>query len=244
MPAIPSNQTNMDQPPATLYLVATPIGNLEDITLRALRVLKEVDFIFAEDTRHTKKLLMHYGIQKPVISFHDHSSPRQLEKIFQPITQGKSIAYVTDAGTPGIADPGYIILKNAIERDVPVVVLPGPVAAIIGLVGSGLPMDRFIFEGFLPFKSGKRQNKLKQLISETRTIIFYESPHRIIKTLQDILEVMGDRKICLARELTKKFEEYLRGNVTDVIEHFEKVEPKGEFTIIVTGSLKEKNLTE
>lgn len=225
----------MNDSNGTLYIVATPIGNLEDISIRALNTLRNVDLIAAEDTRHTRKLLTHFNIQKKLISFHDHSSPHKMDQLFALIVAGQSVAYVTDAGMPGISDPGFVIIRAARQQGIPIVIIPGPVAAMVGLVGSGLPMDRFVFEGFLPFKSGKRQNRLRDLAEEPRTLIFYESPHRLVKCLHDIRQVVGERPICIARELTKKFEEYVHGPISEVIDHFEKNPPKGEITVILAG---------
>ncbi|OQY30371.1 MAG: 16S rRNA (cytidine(1402)-2'-O)-methyltransferase [Candidatus Cloacimonetes bacterium 4572_55] len=225
----------------TLYIVSTPIGNLEDVTLRALRTLEQVDLIVTEDTRHSRKLLKHYEISKRVISYHDHSSAIKLEKVIGYLQEGKSLAYMTDAGTPGVSDPGFLLVRAAIEHDIPVSPIPGPTAAIAGLVGSGLPMNRFVFEGFLPFKSGKRRTRLSALQSETRTMIFYESPHRLLKCLTDMLDIFGNRHICVCRELTKKFEEYIRGSLLDVTRCFESSRPRGEFTLIVRGVTDKKS---
>ncbi len=224
--------------PAAFYIVSTPIGNLEDITLRALNTLKSVDQIVAEDTRHTRKLLSHYSIKKKVISFHDHTSSAKIDRIIKKLIGGESIAYVTDAGTPGIADPGFVLIRAMIEHDFPVVPIPGVAAAITALTGSGLPMDRFVFEGFLPFKSGKRQTRLRALVNDPRTIILYESPHRLGKCLNDIHEILGNRQICICRELTKIFEEFIRGSVLEVAEHFKARPPRGEITIILAGANK------
>lgn len=228
----------MEPEVATFYVVSTPIGNLDDISIRALNILKNVDLIAAEDTRHTRKLLAHFAIQQTVISFHDHSSDRQIDRLVAPLQDGQSVAYVTDAGTPGIADPGFVLIREMIRHDIRVVAIPGPVAAMTALTVSGLPMDRFSFEGFLPFKSGKRQTRLRDLAADNRTLIFYESPHRLVKSLHDIQTVLGDRQICVCRELTKKFEETVRGSVNEVISHFEKQTPRGEFTLIVAGAGK------
>ncbi len=216
-----------------LYLVATPIGNLKDITYRAVEVLKSVDFIACEDTRHAKILLDHYGIQKPLVSYFDHSESKKAPKIIQKIKEGQSVALVSDAGTPGIADPGYRLVAEAIKEGVRLEPIPGPCAALAALGVSGLSTDRFIFEGFLPVKSGARKNRLRALKEEKRTVIFYESPHRILKTLSAIQETFGDIQIVVARELTKKFEEILRGNVREVTEKFQSRKILGEFVILL-----------
>ncbi len=219
-----------------LYLVATPIGNLEDITLRAIRTLKEVDLVVCEDTRVTGKLLAHFEIKKPLESFFEHSEQVKSGKIINLVESGQNVALVTDAGMPAISDPGYRLVKEAVEAGIRVVPIPGPSAAISALAASGLPTDQFIFVGFLPQKQGKRQNFLKNLLEEERTIIAYESPHRLLFALQDILEVMGDRQICVAREITKIYEEFVRSSVSQVIEKFKDKEVKGEITIIISSS--------
>lgn len=217
----------------TLYIVSTPIGNLEDITLRAIRTLKEVDFIAAEDTRHTKILLDRYEIKKPLISFYSYNTLKRKDEITKLLKDGKNIALVSDSGTPGISDPGYVLIKEAIENDIPVTAIPGPSALIMALVVSGRPTAKFIFEGFLSNKSAKRRKQLETLKDEERTVILYESCHRIEKLLKDILDVMGDREIALARELTKKFEEVRREKTSSLIEHFSKTKPKGEFIVVI-----------
>lgn len=221
-----------------IYLVATPIGNLEDITLRALNTLKSVDIIAAEDTRQTLKLLNHFEIKKPLISYHEHNQKESGEKLIAAALEGKNIALVTDAGTPGISDPGEGIVKLAIERNVKVYLIPGAAALIYGLVVSGLSTARFVFEGFLPTdKKGKRE-KLENLVNEERTIIFYEAPHKLIRTLQDMYEHFGDRKIAMCRELTKKYEEIIRCTLSEAIEMFSEKKPLGEFVIVVEGKNK------
>lgn len=219
-----------------LYLCATPIGNLEDITLRALKVLKEVDLIAAEDTRHTKKLLHHYGIRKPLLSYHEHNRRARGEELLSRLLAGEKIALVTDAGTPGISDPGAELVALAVSAGVPVVALPGPSAAIAALVVSGLPTSPFCFEGFLPAAKGARRRRLEELKGEKRTLIFYEAPHRLQKTLADMLEVLGDRPVAVARELTKVHEEVWRGNLSGALEHFRQHPPRGEFTLVVGGA--------
>jgi 16S rRNA (cytidine1402-2'-O)-methyltransferase len=215
--------------------VPTPIGNLADITYRAIDVLKSVDAILAEDTRQTKKLLDHYEISQKLIPYHQHNEHKITKSIIEQITNGDSLAVCSDAGMPGISDPGFLLIREAIQAEIAVVTLPGAVAAIVGIVGSGLPCDTFVYEGFLPHKKGK-QTKILNLLHEKRTTIFYESPHRIVKTLQMIHELIGpERSIVIGRELTKKFEEYIRGNTTQLLEHFDHHEPKGEFVLMIAG---------
>lgn len=218
---------------SVLYIVATPIGNLKDITLRALEVLKNVDLIAAEDTRHTKILTAHYDIKTPLTSYFEHNKVTKGDYLIRLLREGKDIALVSDAGMPGISDPGAHIIGLAIESGVSVVGIPGPTAFVLGLVVSGAPTDRFIFEGFLPNKSAARKKKLSQFKDEKRTVIFYESPHRILKTLYDILETLGDIRLAVMRELTKKFEEILRDKVSALIVHFEKTKPRGEFLVVL-----------
>ncbi|KKP40498.1 MAG: protein of unknown function UPF0011 [Candidatus Peregrinibacteria bacterium GW2011_GWF2_33_10] len=218
-----------------LYLVATPIGNLEDITFRAIRTLKEVDLIVAEDTRHVRKLLDHYQIKTRVDSYHSYSDDRKLYKILNLLNEAKNIALVSDAGTPGISDPGYKLIIEAIAKNIQIVPIPGPCALITALIGSGLRMDEFVYFGFLPVKKG-RQTMLGTLQNEKRTMIFYESPHRILKTLTDFMNTFGaDREIVIARELTKIHEEFLRGSISQIFEHFQKNQARGEFVIVVAG---------
>ena len=219
--------------PGTLYIVATPIGNLEDITLRAISTLKSVDLIAAEDTRHTKILLDRYEISKPTTSYFAHSKIQKTEYIISLLKEGKSVAIVSDAGTPGISDPGYKIIRTAIDNGISVVPIPGPSGIITALTASGKPTDAFTFEGFLSNKSGKRKNQLKKLKDEGRTAVIYESPHRLLKFLEDVLEVYGDTEVVLARELTKKFEELRREKVSDAILHFKSTPPRGEFIVVI-----------
>ncbi|MDK2801289.1 MAG: rRNA (cytidine1402-2-O)-methyltransferase [Clostridiales bacterium] len=219
----------------TLYLCATPIGNLEDITLRTLRILKEVDLIAAEDTRRTIKLLNHFEINKPLTSYYEHNQKEKGEYIVRQLLDGKNIALVSDAGTPGISDPGEDLVKRCIENNIKVSSLPGPVAAITGLILSGLSTNRFVFEGFLTVNKRNRQEHLEQIKNDTRTLIFYEAPHKLINTLKDLLQVLGNRNIAVARELTKKFEEVIRCTIEEAIEKFEQDSPKGEFVLIVEG---------
>jgi 16S rRNA (cytidine1402-2'-O)-methyltransferase len=219
-----------------LYICPTPIGNLEDITLRTIKVLNEVDLIAAEDTRHTLKLLNHYNIKKPLISYHEHNKITAGEKILEEIKKGKNIALVTDAGMPGISDPGEDIIKRCIEENIELVALPGPTAFVLALVLSGLSTESFVFEGFLPSKGKERKDRLNKLKNETRTIILYEAPHRIISLLKDLLEALGNRKIAISRELTKIHEETFRGTIQEAIEKFESQNPKGEFVLVVEGT--------
>lgn len=220
-----------------LYIVATPIGNLEDITLRAIRILKEVDYIAAEDTRHVQILLQKYEIQKPAISFHAWSDDRKLSQLTDMLKQGKSIALVSDAGTPGISDPGYVLVKAAIEAGISIVPIPGPSAVITALCASGLPTHQFLYLGFLPVKKG-RQTMLETFKDEERTIIFYESPHRIIKTLSEFAQKFPGRPMVVARELTKIYEEFFRGTTEEALAHFEKKSPKGEFVVMLGGATR------
>lgn len=215
-----------------LYIVATPIGNLEDITLRAIRTLKEVDYIAAEDTRHSSILLNKYEIKKPAISFHAFSDNRKLQEILQLLREGKNIALISDAGTPGISDPGYVLVKAAREQGIQVVPIPGPSAVLAALSASGLPTHQFLYLGFLPMKKG-RQTLLESLKTEERTIVFYESPHRLLKTLGELTEKFGDRSLCIARELTKIHEEFFRGTAKEAYDHFASKKILGEFVIIL-----------
>ncbi|MFA5073563.1 MAG: 16S rRNA (cytidine(1402)-2'-O)-methyltransferase [Nitrospirota bacterium] len=222
-----------------LYIVSTPIGNLEDITLRALRILKEVDAIAAEDTRHTQKLLHKYEIETPLTSYHDHNKEEKAPVLVEKMLGGKSVALVSDAGTPGISDPGYFLINLAIDQKISVIPIPGATAAIAALSISGLPTDSFVFEGFLPAKHGARLKRLQELAKEERTIIFYESPHKIVKAIEELLEIFGDRKAVVTRELTKIHEETLRGTLSEILEHVQAGSIKGEFTVIVHGYLAE-----
>ena len=218
-----------------LIVVPTPIGNLEDITLRALNALKTVDLILAEDTRKTSVLLKHFEISTPLQSYHKFNEHKMVESFVKQIEHGKTIALVSDAGTPAISDPGYLIVKTCIENNVEVECLPGPVAFIPAIVNSGLPNDRFTFEGFLPQKKG-RSKKLNELADEKRTMVFYESPFRIVKALQGFSEVFGsERRAAVSRELSKIYEETVRGTLAELIEHFIQNPPKGEFVLVVEG---------
>ncbi|HTP81152.1 MAG TPA: 16S rRNA (cytidine(1402)-2'-O)-methyltransferase [Bacteroidota bacterium] len=218
----------------TLYIVATPIGNLEDISARAVRILDAVDLIAAEDTRTTRVLLHRFGISKPMVSYHGHNERSRTPGLIESLQSGRSIALVSDAGTPGISDPSCVVVREALKRGIPVVPVPGASAFLSALIASGLPTDRFVFEGFLPHKKG-RKAKLQSLRDEPLTIILYESPHRLRKTLDEILELLGDRQIVIARELTKKFEEILRGRLSVVIHELRAVSPRGEYVILVDG---------
>ena len=219
--------------PGILYVVATPIGNLEDITLRAIDTLKRVDLIAAEDTRHTKILLDKYAISTPTTSYFEYNKIQKGDYLLKLLNEGKSVALVSDAGTPGISDPGYNIIKLCIENNIPVVPIPGPSGIVAALTVSGKPTDQFTFVGFLSPKPIKRKNQLKKLYEEKRTLILYESVHRIAKLLNDILEVCGDIEVVVAREVTKKFEEIRREKVSVSIEHFKTHKPKGEFMVIL-----------
>lgn len=224
--------------PGTLYIVATPIGNLEDITYRALKVLAGVDLVAAEDTRKTKILLDHYGISKPMVSYFSYNERRRTPQLIRHLEEGKSVALVSDAGTPGISDPAHTVVVAALEHGIPVVPIPGPAAFVSALIVSGLPTNAFVFEGFLPVKKG-RATKLAQLKEETRTVILYESPHRIVKTLEQVLELFGDRQVVVAREMTKKFEEIVRGPVSAVLKEISSRPPRGEYVVLIGGKPRE-----
>jgi len=218
-----------------LYIIPTPIGNLEDITLRALRLLKEVDLVLAEDTRTSKKLFSHYDIQTPLASFHMHNEHKVLAKYIDRIKSGETFALISDAGTPAISDPGFLLVRECVKNKIEVDCLPGATAFVPALVNSGLPNEKFVFEGFLPVKKG-RQTRLKLLVDESRTMVFYESPHRVIKTISQFAEYFGEeRKASVSREISKMFEETIRGTMSELTEHFENKKPKGEFVIIVEG---------
>jgi 16S rRNA (cytidine1402-2'-O)-methyltransferase len=220
-------------PPATLYVVATPIGNLEDITLRALRTLKEVALVACEDTRRTRTLLSHFGIVVPTTSYFEHNKAVKGEVILRALREGKSVALVTDAGTPGISDPGFLLVKQARAAGIPVVPIPGPSAVVTALSAAGVPADRFVFEGFLPIKPGRRLNRLRALRELETTIVCYESPHRILATLAAIGEVFGEAPLVVGRELTKQFEEVVEGPAAALAERFAQGTARGEFTIVI-----------
>ena len=217
----------------TLYLVATPIGNLQDISLRALEILKTVDLIACEDTRHTRKLLTHFGIQARLTSYHEHNEEQRAEELSPLLTDGKSIAVVSDAGTPAICDPSFRIVQKAHEIGVRVVPIPGAAAFVSGLVASGLPTDSFFFGGFLPSKKGERQKRLQEVKDIPATLIFYETPHRLSKSLADCAEILGNRQAAVARELTKLHEEIVRGNLEELIEKFGEKQTKGEIVLVI-----------
>lgn len=221
-----------------LYLVSTPIGNLEDITLRAIRILKEVDLIASEDTRHTFILLNHFGIKNKTESYHDYNKEQKTPILINRLLKGENIAIVSDAGTPGVSDPAYNIVIKAIEKNISIVPIPGPTAAISALVVSGLPTDRYTFEGFLPIKKGRKE-RIRKIADENRTIILYESPHRFLKTLTELSEIMGDRSVAVCRELTKKFEEVIRGRIDEIINIFSQRKIRGEFVLVIKGKGKQ-----
>lgn len=222
-----------------LYIVPTPIGNLEDITLRAIRILKEADFILAEDTRTTSVLLKHLGIEKRLYAHHKFNEHATSASVAESIGEGRTVALVSDAGTPGISDPGFLLVRTCVEAGIEVETLPGATALIPALVQSGFPCDRFCFEGFLPQKKG-RAKRLEELKEESRSIIFYESPYRVVKTLEQFAEIFGaERLISVSRELSKKFEQTIRGTIEEVTAHFREHEPKGEFVIVVAGKPEE-----
>ncbi|MTJ06564.1 MULTISPECIES: 16S rRNA (cytidine(1402)-2'-O)-methyltransferase [unclassified Anabaena] len=223
--------------PGTLYIVATPIGNLEDMTFRAVRILQAVDIIAAEDTRHTGRLLQHFQVKTPQISYHEHNSNSRIPELLEHLQYGKAIALVSDAGMPGISDPGYELIKACIDANITVVPIPGASAVITALSAAGLPTDRFIFDGFLPAKTQQRKQYLESLQGESRTLVFYESPHRLRDTLADFGEILGsDRSIVIARELTKLYEEFWRGTIGEAIAHYTQKEPQGEYTLLVAGT--------
>ena len=225
--------------PGTLYLVATPIGNLSDISARAITTLQEVDFIAAEDTRITRHLLEHLGIKKPMVSYYKHNSRSSGEKILTRIIEGESCALVTDAGTPGISDPGEDLVRLCVEEDIHMVIIPGPCAVVSALALSGLPSGRFTFEGFLSSEKKKRSAQLKELKTETRTMVFYEAPHKLVRTLTEMLKVLGNRHISISREMTKIYEETLRMTVSEALVYFESKSPKGEFVLVIEGAVND-----
>ena len=216
----------------TLYIVSTPIGNLADITFRAVETLKKVDFIVAEDTRRTKVLLDAYAISTPMRSFHSYNIAKKAEGIIRELQKGENVAIVSDSGTPGISDPGFTFFVQCIKDEIPIIAIPGPTAMVTALVVSGKPMHSFVFEGFLSNKTVRRKNQLAKFINEERTVILYESPHRIIKFLEDFDEIFGEKEVVIARELTKKFEEVRRGTAKILAQHFKENKPKGEFVVI------------
>jgi len=223
-----------------LYICGTPIGNLEDVTIRVLNILKEVKLIAAEDTRHTKKLLIHYQINTKVTSYHEYNKFKKAPYLVEILKNGQDIALVSDAGMPGISDPGYVLINLALNNNIKIIPIPGVSALITALVVSGLPTDKFVFEGFLPRKIKERKRYFKSIKNEERTIIFYETPHRLKRALKDMLEILGDRKIVIARELTKKYEEIIRGKLNLVLSEMNTKEIKGEITLVVQGGIKKK----
>lgn len=218
-----------------LYIVATPIGNLGDITLRALEVLKSVDLIAAEDTRHSGILLKHFGIKKPFISYHEHNEATRTAELAERLMRGQNVALITDAGTPGLSDPGLRLVRECIQRELPFTVIPGPSSILTALLGSGFSTERFSFRGFLPVKSGQRERELRAAADCDETIIFFESPYRLTKTLAACMAVMSDRQLCVARELTKKFEEFRRGTAGELLAHYQVHPPKGEIVVVISG---------
>lgn len=230
---IPSKNDFQKKP--GLYICPTPIGNLSDVTLRVLETLETADVIAAEDTRHTRKLLSHYEIHTPLVSYHEHNWKSSMEMLIKRLQNGQIVALVSDAGTPGISDPGERLVKAAIEKGIQVISLPGPTAFVTALVASGLEASQFIFIGFLDRQKKRREQTLEEVKYHSQTLIFYEAPHRVLQTLKDILKILGNRKTVTARELTKTYESYVRGSVSHVIEVFEEKAPRGEFVIIVEG---------
>jgi 16S rRNA (cytidine1402-2'-O)-methyltransferase len=226
-------------PLGTLYIVATPIGNLEDITFRAVRILKEVDLIAAEDTRHSRKLLSHFGIARPLTSYFDHNKNFKGNYILERLAEGNSVALISDAGTPCISDPGYQLVRDAVATGITVVPIPGPSAALTALSAAGLPTDSFTFLGFLPNRQGKRRERLAELAGEGRVLVFYESPRRLLAMLADLRETCGERDVVVARELTKVYEEFIRGRVTEVVERLKDREIRGEVVILVAPAAEE-----
>jgi len=217
----------------TLYVVATPIGNLADMTQRAIQLLKDVELIACEDTRHTRKLLQHFGINTKTTSYHEHNENQRGDELLDLLKQGSDIAVVSDAGTPAISDPGFRLVRSAIENEITVVPVPGPSALITALVAAGLPTDEFFFAGFLPARASARQTRLRELASVPGTLIFYEAPHRLAATLKDAYETLGEREAVVARELTKLHEEVRRGRLSDLVEHYSQVEPRGEIVLLI-----------
>ena len=232
-------------PKGKLYLVPTPIGNLEDITIRAMRILGEVDIIACEDTRRTGQLISKLQIQKKkFISYHDYNESERSNKLIDSLNEGQSVAVVSDAGSPGISDPGFRIVRSAIENNIEIVPLPGPSSVIPALTASGLPTDRFFFEGYLSHKTSGRKKKLEEIKELSHTLIFFESPHRLIKSLNDIFEILGDRRACVAREMTKIHEQFVRGTISEILETFSNLTVKGEIVIVVEGKIERQGSKE
>jgi len=223
-----------------LYVVGTPIGNLSDITLRALEVLKSVDLIAAEDTRHSGMLLKHFEIKKPLLSYHEHNEAMRAAQLIERIAAGANVGLITDAGMPGFSDPGARLIRECIKRDLPFTIVPGPSSLLTALLGSGFSMEKFCFRGFLPVKSGRRERELQAAVKYDETTIFFESPHRLVKTLSACINIMPGRQLCVARELTKKFEEFQRGTASELLAHYEGHPAKGEIVLIVGGSTAPK----
>jgi 16S rRNA (cytidine1402-2'-O)-methyltransferase len=218
-----------------LYVIATPIGNLGDITLRALEVLKSVDLVAAEDTRHSGLLMKHFGIKKPFISYHEHNEAKRTAEFVERLAGGENIALITDAGMPGLSDPGLRLVRECIQRELSFTIIPGPSSILTALVGSGFSTEKFSFRGFLPVKTGRRERELRAAAESGETIIFFESPYRLTKTLAACIDVMPDRQLCIARELTKKFEEFRRGTACELFAHYEARPPKGEIVLVISA---------
>jgi len=221
---------------AMLSVVATPIGNLADITLRAIDTLRSADVVAAEDTRHSSILLRHHDIHKPVVSYHQHNEAKRTAELIQRLEQGANVVLITDAGMPGLSDPGARLIRECINREIPFTIIPGPSAILTGLVGSGFEMEKFCFRGFLPVKSGQRERELREAGNRTETTVFFESPYRLAKTLTACAGILPDRKICVARELTKKFEEFRRGAAAELLQHYQAHPPKGEIVLVIAGA--------
>ena len=219
-----------------LFVIATPIGNLDDITLRALDVLKSVDLIAAEDTRHSGLLMKHFGIKKPFISYHEHNEAKRTAELVERLAAGEKVALITDAGTPGLSDPGLRLVRECVQRELSFTIIPGPSSILTALVGSGFSTERFSFRGFLPVKTGRRERELRAAAESGETIIFFESPYRLTKTLAACIDVTPERQLCVARELTKKFEEFRRGTAGELLAHYEAHAPKGEIVLVISGS--------
>jgi 16S rRNA (cytidine1402-2'-O)-methyltransferase len=219
-----------------LYVVSTPIGNLGDITLRGLEVLKSVDVVAAEDTRHSGLLLKHYGIKKSFVSYHEHNEAARTAELVERLCRGEDVALITDAGTPALSDPGMRLIRECINRELPFTIIPGPSAILIALIGSGFLTDKFFFGGFLPLKSGQRERELRTAAERKETTLFFESPYRLLKTLQACSSIMPERQLCIARELTKRFEEFRRGTAAELLAHYETHQVKGEIVLIVSGA--------
>ena len=219
-----------------LYVIATPIGNLGDITLRAIEALKSADVVAAEDTRRSGMLLKHFGIKKPFISYHEHNEAARTIELVERLGRGENVALITDAGTPGLSDPGLRLIRECIKRELPFTIIPGPSSILMALLGSGFSTDKFCFRGFLPVKSGQRERELRAAAERDETAIFFESPYRLTKTLATCIDVMPDQQLCIARELTKKFEEFRRGVASELLEHYQSHLPKGEIVLVISGS--------